>query len=67
MSKKLIIVASCPDRSAGNDPEPLRLVLHQGPTFINAYFSYCEFHMGVMICLDQGGLCPPSVLFSFYI
>ena len=27
MSKKLIIVVACPDRGAGNDPEPLRLAL----------------------------------------
>ena len=26
---------------AGNDPKPLRLAFHQGPTFINACYSYC--------------------------
>ena len=41
ISKKLIIVVACPDQGAVNDPEPLRLAFHQGPTFINAYFPYC--------------------------
>ena len=39
--KKLLIVAACPVPGAGNDPEPLMLVFHQGPTFIDAYFPYC--------------------------
>ena len=33
-----MIVAVCPDRGEGNDPEALGLACHhQGPIFINAY------------------------------
>ena len=32
------IAVACPNRGAGNDPEPLVLAFHhQGSTFINAY------------------------------
>ena len=50
---------ACPDLGAGNDPEPLRLDFHQGPTFTNA-FPYCAI-WGVMICLGQGGLHSPEL------
>ena len=36
--KTSIIVVSCPDPDAGNDPETFH---HQGSTFINAYCPYC--------------------------
>ena len=32
-----IIVESCPDRGAGNDPDASLVALHQGLTLINAY------------------------------
>ena len=40
--KTLIIIVACPDQGACNDHEPLRLVFHQGPAFITAYFDIVQ-------------------------
>ena len=38
-ARNTIIVVSCSDRGASNDPKALGLAFHQGPAFTN---SYCQ-------------------------
>ena len=64
LAKNSIIVVACPDRGAGNDPEALGLAcppkalhsLMQVVKLLQTWLIETEGNMGVMICLDQGGL-----------
>ena len=56
--KNTIIVVAYPDRGEGNDPEPFFFFFFRGvgslsPPRLNIFTLG---NMGVMICLDQGGL-----------
>ena len=63
-AKNSIIVATYPERGAGNNPELWGVAFHHlGPTSINAkivkrlqiWLIETEGKVGVMICLSQGG------------